>query len=489
MTDDVNKQPLSKFQQQNIITMLAHSDQHGAIIAAMVDPDLFSGDYRPIAHACIKYWKDYKQAPKAHTPDLLETLLTEQGRRGSNIRRILEQMYSLAQTGINETYVMNTVMGFIRVRQAMEAINKGAALINNGDANLEQLTEIMRSITKAQHDLFTPAFSLDEELEPFLDWLATSRSEFPLGIKVLDNAGIGPQRKQLLLMIGGKGRGKSWFLINTATHAIMCHKKVLYLSLEMDEMEMRQRFFQSFFSIPERISNPMMRASFKRQGDEVVGIQEQSLHCHFDFADPDLRTELETRMLTYGARLRNLRIKPFPNRTVTISVLESYLDWLQDTEDYQPDMLVIDYAKLMKLEGRTKDDHRLALSRNTEELRRIARERNLALVTADQLNREGFQAKQARSYHVGEDWSQTHTADTVLTHSTTEAEFERGLARLFVDHARGAKDKFGCLIISNYAVGQFCLDSAMMPNDYYERIMPTSGDQETIEAEEETADA
>ena len=85
------------------------------------------------------------------------------------------------------------------------------------------------------------------------------------------------------------------------------------------------------------------------------------------------------------------------------------------------------------------------------------------MVTADQLNREGFGAKQARASHVGEDWSQVHTADIVLSHSATEAEQRMGVARIFVDHARTSRDKFGVLIAQNFDIGQFALQSVLLP--------------------------
>jgi hypothetical protein len=101
------------------------------------------------------------------------------------------------------------------------------------------------------------------------------------------------------------------------------------------------------------------------------------------------------------------------------------------------------------------------------------------MVFPDQYNREGMKASKARSTHVGGDISEIFTADTVCDLSSTEAEFERGLARLFVDHCRGAKDKWTVLLTQNYTTGQFVVDAAIMPDSYFDRMQPGRQQQES----------
>jgi hypothetical protein len=63
---------------------------------------------------------------------------------------------------------------------------------------------------------------------------------------------------------------------------------------------------------------------------------------------------------------------------------------------------------------------------------------------------------------VAEDWSKVATADTVLTYSRTAEEYNAGLARIFVERARGEADQFIVLVTQQYGIGQFCLDSTYM---------------------------
>ena len=52
---------------EDLITLLCWDDSNGKIVAGLVDPALFPGDYAMIAERAIAYWKEYKEAPKTHT--------------------------------------------------------------------------------------------------------------------------------------------------------------------------------------------------------------------------------------------------------------------------------------------------------------------------------------------------------------------------------------------------------------------------------------
>ena len=55
---------------ENLVTLLAHNDEHGRVVANILDPSLFEGEYRLVAERIIDYWDRYDQAPKSHTADL-----------------------------------------------------------------------------------------------------------------------------------------------------------------------------------------------------------------------------------------------------------------------------------------------------------------------------------------------------------------------------------------------------------------------------------
>ena len=509
---------------EDLITLLCWDDSHGKMVAGLVEPALFPGDYAMIAERAIAYWQEYGAAPKAHIANLIAPELEAGGGRSEHLRRTLLNMDQV-HDGLNSEFVVNQITTFVRLQRISDGVLRAAQLISN-HGELADIEQLLDEVMRARVLRFERGTRLDDDLEPFLDYLNTQRKEFTTGIVVLDDRGIVPARGEVLLFVAGKGRGKTWFLINVGCENLLKQpgKRVLHLSLEMSEMENRQRYYQRLFSVPKHamqytdketrerrdgIMTPLLKRKCKTCGLEfgrcrceikrweVDKLDKEGRPYNFDFSNPRLRSELETRLRFFGARTSNLIIKRFPNRSLSIDGFASYLDYLADgPEHFVPDLVCLDYARLLKQNARSAADWRISIGQNMEQLRALAIERNFALVTADQLNREGHSKRTARSTHIGEDWSQIHTADTTLIHSATDEEHTRGFSRIFVDHARSEGDKFEVILSQSLARGQFCLDSAKKPADWETRILPQQptmvaaddGDEDVgIAAEEEMA--
>ena len=107
--------------QENLLTLLVHSDEHGRVVANLVDPALFEGDYRIVAERTCDYWARYGQAPKAHVADLLSDILdSPHDRRGTTFRGILVEMLRLSES-INAKYALDSVRTFVRMQKFQAA--------------------------------------------------------------------------------------------------------------------------------------------------------------------------------------------------------------------------------------------------------------------------------------------------------------------------------------------------------------------------------
>jgi hypothetical protein len=160
-----------------------------------------------------------------------------------------------------------------------------------------------------------------------------------------------------------------------------------------------------------------------------------------------------------SSRLNNVVVKGFPTGTLTVRELDAYLDMLHRTQNFIPDILIVDYADLMKTDV---NNLRQSLGRLYIDLRGIATKRNLALVTFSQSNRLGKDEDMVDVTHVAEDWSKIGTADLILTYTQTKAEKEHNLARIYVAASRNDMDGFTIAITQNYNLGLFVIDSALM---------------------------
>jgi replicative DNA helicase len=173
--------------------------------------------------------------------------------------------------------------------------------------------------------------------------------------------------------------------------------------------------------------------------------------------------ELDRRVGRYRQAGR-LLVQHFPSGMLTYTQLAAYLDMLELTHKFKPDVVLLDYLMLMDVNPR---ELRVSIGKLTQNLRGMASLRQFALLTVTQGNRLSKDARLVTSKHVAEDWSIVATSDTFITYSQTIEERHRGLARILVDKSRKSGDKWIALITQAYDIGQFSLDSEYM-NRYLE---------------------
>lgn len=478
--------------QENIITLLCYSDDAGKVIVNLIEPALFEGEYRVIAERALKYWRQEKSAPKGHTADLVGEILDDTGnRKGKTYERILRSMHELAES-INAPWVLSQLHTFVRMQRMKDAIVKSAERINSEqELAVAEIETIWHDLLRAQHIGFSPGLRLNSIAELF-EYLEATSLEFQTGIAILDQRRIVPQRGTMMMFEAAAGYGKSWFLVNVGTVNYRQRKKVLHLSLENSEEETLLRYIQRMMSITKRATEGVPITEFVwREGRfddsyrELVGFKHRDAHPKHSFEDKHARLEIESHVNWYGTRVDNLIIKRFPMGSLTPNGLRAYLDSLEASENFVPDMILIDYPKLMKVDMR---NPRISIGQNIEECNAIAVERNVAVVAVHQLSKEGARAAVADATHTSEDWSIVGTCDTILVYSRTDAEGEHNLARLLVAKARREKDKWIALITQAYEMGQFCLDSTIMRSKHYALIRELTGEDEDDGTDEEEAD-
>jgi len=470
--------------QQDLITLVCHSDTHGSTIVKLVPSNLFEGDYRTIYERASEFWKQYNTAPKQHIADLLTDILNDKhDRRGQTYSRILVQMIEVKDQ-INVDFVLRSMNQFIRLQRAKETILKVAENLDaRGINGLQEAENELRDFLLEQNGTLDPGMRLNA-LDRVLEYISNVQSEFDTGIRELDEAHVIPMRGKMMLLIAPAKRGKTWWLIQLGKRAFLRRKKVLHISLEIEEEEVLQRYYQSLFGASKRDDlNKISTFRYDKRGelDQIVG---QSYEVPFTFASGAIREELQTRITHFGTRVDNILIKRFPMSSLTLPQLEGYLEMLSSVEKYDPDMVIIDYPKIMKLNA---TDLRISLGHLFENLRGLSQRRNFALAVVHQGNRESADAQFVKGTHVSEDWSIMGTVDFALTYSQTAAERKLGLARIFVEAGRSEADKFGVLITQSYKTGQFVLESTRL-NDSYADIMAQMADHDGNDDSRDAAD-
>lgn len=439
--------------EDNVLTCLVHSAEHAANVAMHCPPELFSTPkYRLIAERAAEYLLAYSKPAGVHMRDLLEKELSR-GDDGKILANVLDGMDTLLPN-LNTDYVLTELTRFITTRKLAAIIEEADELLRAGDTEGAERALSQRDVAQGS----SPGIWL-HDAEAMMAWRNVPESDyFPSGIEALDNRGIRPARGELFLVIGAKKIGKSWWAIEIAKHNINRRKRVLHITLENSEEITAKRYIQALFAMTTGQTETIRVPIFKR--DQLgrfttIDYDQRIAEGITDATAP----RVKKRLLALKARAR-LLIKQFPTGSLTIAGLNSFLDQLARNENFRPDLIVLDSINRMKVNG---DKIRTDLGQLAIQLRGIAVARNVAIFTTTHSNRAGDSAKVVSgAQHVGEDYSLTGTADTVCTISRTKQEREAGRARIFVDAARNAEDKWIAMISQNFATGQFAIDSIFM---------------------------
>lgn len=467
---------LSEAVAENVLTLLIWSDKHSRLVADAVPSSLYSSKvYRDIAGAVNDYVKTQGVPPKEHVADLIEEELQDK-EKGELYKKTIDASAELSKS-INAEYVIGRLEQFVRQQRLRGAIIEASDAIGSGD--IDEAEKVLLQAMKQRLNLFDSGLTLLSGLDTAFA-MEEVRDVIPMGIPELDRNFLGPARKELHLLLGPHKSGKSWHLTNLAKRALLLGRRVCVVTLEVSANIWHQRVVQALLSMTKRHEEEgVLYVSLHKNDDGKVETSTKRIKAP-SFSDKKLKEKTKKSLAKWEG---SIYIKEFPTGVLTMSALQAYLEGLEAKHKFFPDLLLLDYADLMKIDRR---DYRLSLDELLQQLRGEAVTRNMALATVSQVNREGIKKGSGgglvTGVHAAEHIGRLALADTTLTYSQTPAERALNLARLYVENSRNEMDKIAVVIGQAYVAGQFVLCSAPLPDDYWKRVVRQEESENTHES-------
>jgi len=329
--------------QKLLIEYLISSTDTFALCQTIVEYTYFDPEFRNSVKYIKKYYEDYSQTPQ---PRQIEA------EHGINFKK-----YDIQPDEIK--YLCAEIETFCKHAAIRKAILAAPALEDKG--KFEEISTLFKeavtvSLTK---DLGLQYFStVEDRLERMLNEDPTS----PTGWTDVDAALFGGiSRKELLLVSANSGGGKSITLANLAFNFINTGLNVLYISLELSEDVVAQRFDTMFTGIGRR--------DWREHTDEIT----KSIALAADESG-----RLDIVQMSAGTTSNDIRA----------FLKEFYLKY-----GFEPDLLVVDYLDNMEPNEAVSADNVFEKDkRSSEQLRQIAVDHNMFTATASQLNRSAIGA-------------------------------------------------------------------------------------------------
>jgi len=330
--------------------------------------------------------------------------------------REVSKVYSV--TTNERSYLTERLMGFI-VRHRLARLADSALVQARADSlDLDVITREVRSLYNVMGGVF-------EEKKEYLLKDAESRSrenpamdKIPTGLPTLDSylgGGLGPG--ELGVVMAPTGRGKSFFLSFVGANALRVRKRVLHFTLELSKDKVLARY-----------------ESYQTK------IRKSELFTHSS------RVERVLKRMRRLVQPADVLVVEFPTKSLTIDQMRAVILQVSVSEDFSPDMVVVDYADLLKpVKGVDMGDRKHEILTSLyERLRGLAQELKVPIWTGSQTTRVSLSKETVTIADISESFGKAMVADVIIALCSTRDEMEKSCGRFFIDKNR---DNRGHVII------------------------------------------
>jgi len=400
---------LDKDKQHRLVGWLLRDRSLYLQVSKFLEPSFFTD---PQCRKTLEYVKSFiKEHNSLPTNTILETELGFDP---------LEQFKTDEATDVEKDYIISSMNDFYKHGMMRSLLSDGISMLEKGDIDYATLDKKIKEIASASVDIDL-GLNFFKDIMGRLEYLEDSKNIIPTGYGCMDDILGGWEKKELHLIGGRTGGGKSIFLTNFSAKNVLAGLNVLTVTLELSE----EVFASRYDSIILNKSKDMVIAEKSKSAKYLTAIHEA----------------------TGGS----LTLKYYPSTSLNTHMLEAYIEQYFISNGFYPDIIYIDYLSLMRSNEKISVSDVYILEKYVaEEIRGLSGELNVPIVSATQLNREGMNAATPDVASVAGGISKIHAVGYFGTICQTPAEKQLGLIKLWQAKVRNAKDGWWSKFKINY---------------------------------------
>lgn len=417
--------------QRKIAALFARDTTFALRVKDLVKPDYFTEtSVATLVRIVLDHLKVYNCVPDMKIlPTILKDEVAAKKVRKDTIKEVVSLVREVMKADLsNPVFVSDKVVEFSR-HQAMEK----AIIASVGLLERKEFDKIASSMAEAlavgivldgdDYDYFAEIENRTQRREDIVAGKLV-KNGITTGYSGMDcylyHNGWG--RKELSCIMGPAKSGKSLSLGDFAKNASLAGYNVLYVSCEVAKEIIAER-------IDAALSDTLMR----------------------DLHKSSAAVDAAIRRMQPGSG--HFKMRDYPSGQLKPSQLRRLIEKYR-ADGIVFDLVCVDYADIMAADHRA-EDLRENLRTIYIDLRAIAFDFNLAMLTATQTNREGAKATTGKATDVGDDWNKVRTVDILIGLNATDAEKAAGEARLYWAVSRNTADGFSLRIKQDREKMQF----------------------------------
>lgn len=369
-----------------ILSNLVHNEPFARKVIPFLRPDYFQSATDKIVFQLIaKHYVKYNTIP---TNDSLRIDLDAKGLNEELYKQSTHTIDNLNVKDVEESeWLFDQTEKFCQDKAVYNAIMESIEILDGKDEDKTK-TSIPDILGKALgvsfdhhigHDFIENA---DERFESY------HKKDIKVGFDLdymnkISNGGF--SQKSLNVILAGTGAGKSLAMCHFASHNLTVGKNVLYITLEMSEEAIAKRIDANLMNINHEEIDMLPKDTYEKKINQI-------------------KEKTKGRLI----------VKEYPTASAHSLHFKTLLKELELKKKFKPDIIYIDYINICassRLRGNATANSYTIIKAIAEELRGMAVETGVPIVTATQTNREGYSNSDVGLENTSESFGLPATAD------------------------------------------------------------------------------
>ena len=382
--------------EQTILKNILTNEQYMRKVLPFVKPEYFEGVYRILFKEVGKFVGKYNKLPtlEAFKIDIdgSDKFNTE---TYTHALEILPNIFTKEE--IDSQWLLDTTEKWCQDRAVYIAIMESISIIDGKHESLSK-NALPDILSKALAVTFDTNIGHDyiDNVEQRWDFYHAQEERIPFDLDYFNQITKGGlPRKTLNIALAGTGVGKSLFMCHVAANAMTQGRNVLYITMEMAEERIAERIDANLLNVPI---------------DQLENLTKDML-----------RTKVSNIKMKGNGKLI---IKEYPTGQANTSHFRALLNELKLKRNFVPEIIFVDYLNIcgsarMKAMGGSINSYTY-IKAIAEEMRGLAVEFNVPIVSATQTTRAGFSSSDPGLEDTSESFGLPATADLMFALISTD---------------------------------------------------------------------
>ena len=381
--------------ERTTLSNLIHNEDYCRKVIPFIKPIYFANrDERIVFEEIEKFLEKYNALPTKET--LTIGVDSRKDLTDEEYKKIVELIGSLEKTEVDLQWFHDETEKCCKDKAIYNAVLVGIKIIDGKDKQRtpEAIPTILSDALAVSFDLTVGHDYVDDGLNRY-EFYHKKEDKIKFDLDYFNKITKGglPQ-KTLNIALAGTGVGKSLFMCHVASSVLMQGKNVLYITLEMAEER-----------IAERIDANLMNITI----DDLHTLPKKMFENYL--------TKIQKK--TNG----KLIIKEYPTASAHVGNFRSLIKELALKRSFRPDIIFVDYLNICassRFRGNANVGSYFYIKAIAEELRGLAVETNVPIVSATQTTRSGFVSSDIGLEDTSESFGLPATADLMFALISTE---------------------------------------------------------------------